>query len=78
MPVLGVPDVGILEPVDVGVELTVVIHVHVDHEENVPSATFSHRPLIALGVEFYLEPRSSLAYGTNWLFFIMKSIFTLS
>ncbi|MFA6993275.1 MAG: hypothetical protein WC268_01605 [Patescibacteria group bacterium] len=84
MPVLGVPDIGIVEPVDIGVELTVVVHIHIDHEENVPPAVFSHRPLSVrrladgLRVEFYLGHRSPLAAGTNWLFFIMESIFTLS
>ena len=34
MPVLGIPDVVVLEVVDVDLELTVVVEVHVGHEEN--------------------------------------------
>lgn len=36
-----------------------------------------HYSLITLGVVFYLEPKSSPAHHTNWLFFILKNVFTL-
>jgi hypothetical protein len=37
-----------------------------------------HHPLNTLGIEFYLEHRSSPAHRTNWLFFYFEKIHSLS
>ena len=68
MTILGIPDVVVLEPVDVNVQ-AVRVHVDVGHKEmrKMPSSTPWSDGLKTDGqtIEFYTGPKSPPAFCTN-------------
>ncbi len=67
MEILSIPNVVVLEPVDVDVE-AIRVHIHVGNEElyNIPSISLPIQTHIAMNrAVFYLGHQSPQAYYTN-------------
>lgn len=68
MPVVSVPHVVVLEPVDVHLQMLTVVEVDVSNEENVRyaiRATAFRNQIDSEKAVFYLGPQSPPAYRTN-------------